>query len=279
MRSSNDLPLPVNALKALGGKLANGRSEAQDRVEWAIPGSVGGVPVSACPDYGSTTDIISHNFVQRYRFPLNPASTAKVKLANGRFLHTLGTVSLPFKFANEAKVYHRVFTVLPNCVQDVLLGQSFLKATKTLTKFTYRLKKTIMKVPSRLTRLFLIGSPDHRVQRRVNGHTVQALPDTGSDVMIMSKKYADACGFHIETGSSSREWLELADHSEVCTYGTVIDATWSFGGYGCDEESYRCDFHVLENLSCDVILSNGFLFETGAFSAYEQYFLDFEEDK
>jgi hypothetical protein len=61
------------------------------------------------------------------------------------------------------------------------------------------------------------------------------------------------------------------------TSGLTKSVRWQFGFSGNKHEHFL-DFHVLKNAPAEVILSDSFLFETEAFSQYECYMLD-EEDE
>lgn len=127
------------------------------RREWYVPGSLKGIHVSAIPDTGSDLDIVSADFVQRHGITIDSKPQRYIQLPNGKTI-SIGTVSLPFLFEGEKSTFKRVFTVMPNCLHDVILSNSFLRTTETLTKFSRRLKNKF--VPSLHTsRLRLLGAP------------------------------------------------------------------------------------------------------------------------
>jgi hypothetical protein len=90
------------------------------------------------------------------------------------------------------------------------------------------------------------------------------------------------------------ETLEFIDGSSLTTYGIVYDVEWRFGPapqtkwssretvndvqdweYGSDarpDSTFIYDFYVLENLSCQLILSADLLYGTNAFKACARYF-------
>ena len=197
-----------------------------------------------------------------------------MKLPNGNVITSVGTVTLPFSFDGEQESYDRVFTILPRSVHDVILGNKFLSATKTLTDFHRRIKKKPVSCDKVVRRLNLLGSPMARVLSSVNGVCVSAYPDTGSDVMVISKQFAKHLGLEIFTGQSNRTWLEFVDGSCAQTYGMVFDVQWHFGLPYEQMMPFECDFHVLEDLSCPIILSADTLFGSSAFSVYRNYFYD-----
>src|ERR1700712_3237524 len=115
------------------------------RTEWFISGSLSGVPVSAIPDTGSNLDIVSVDFVKPHAITVDTSCRRKIQLPKGRVI-SIGTVSLPFRFEDEMSTVTRVFTVMPNCLHDVILSDPFLRSSETFTKFTRRLKSKF--VPS-----------------------------------------------------------------------------------------------------------------------------------
>lgn len=62
----------------------------------------------------------------------------------------------------------------------------------------------------------------------VNGHPVSAAPDTGSDVKVISKDYAESIGLKIDTDPDAIEALEFIDGSSMTTCGIVYDVEWKF---------------------------------------------------
>ena len=242
------------------------------KTERWIPGLLKGIPVSALPDNCSDQDILSETFVTHNGLSMDTNFQRPMKLPNGNVITSVGTVTLPFSFDGEQESYDRVFTILPRSVHDVILGNKFLGATKTLTDFHRRIKRKRVSCDKAVRRLNLLGSPMARVLSSVNGVCVSAYPDTGSDVMVISKQFAKHLGLEIFTGKSNRTWLEFVDGSCAETYGMVFDVRWHFGLPYERMMPFECDFHVLEDLSCPIILSADTLFGSNAFSVYKNYF-------
>ncbi|RFU75425.1 hypothetical protein TARUN_6819 [Trichoderma arundinaceum] len=140
--------------------------------------------------------------------------------------------------------------------------------SSTLTKFIHRIKSKLVDIPKRL-RLRYLGQEKQRLMGYLNGHFTAAFPDTGSDVMLIDSAYAQEIGLDIDYDIRSRVEVEFADGSTTWTRGIVRDVPWSVGG-----KTVHCDFHVLDDLCVDVILSNGYLFEMNIFSEYGEYFFD-----
>lgn len=242
------------------------------RREWVIMGSLKGISVSAIPDTGSDLNIVSDHFIKCHGIKLDSEYQRPIQLPYRKTI-SIGTVSLPFSFEGEKSTFSIVFTVMPNCVHDVILSNSFLRTTETLTRFPSRLKSNF--VPSlHMPRLRLLGTPKQRILGSINGLPAVALPDTGSDVMLMSKQYAVERGLTlwVSTDNADRTCLQYADGSLASTYGIAFDVEWRF----CKEDSTSrpCNFHIMDGLPYDVILSNDFLFESKAFSQFKDFFFE-----
>ncbi|KAN0103395.1 hypothetical protein V8E51_011708 [Hyaloscypha variabilis] len=273
--------------------------------EWEIKGISNGIPVQAFPDTGSDMDIVSKEWVDCHGLQVNSSSTSMIQLPNNQRTKSIGTVSLHFRFDGDLVGYHRVFQVLPNCLRDFILGRDFLTFTGTLTRFTHRLVKRVCS-GSKVNHLMSVGLPTHRIQGSLNGQTVNAIPDTGSDVMLISRRYAERRGFDIKTGENHKTTLEFADGSRTRTSGMVLDLQWKFGpaedltyprfaGGSKSEEkvssldsnidewdancttdrstTFLCNVHVLDSLHFDVILRKDLLFDAKAFTVFGDCFV------
>ena len=267
--AQDDWPSHAEAVKLLEdhGKLVRRsppRLARRGEYSWVIRGRLSRSSVAAYPDTGSSYNLLSRAFVQRQGFSIEKSKSQSISLPGNRTIASLGTVSLPFRFHNEAKENLCAFQVLENCAHDVVLGRAFLTETETLTKHRHRVQR--VRQSRKETNFHLVGAPSHLVNGTINGREVCALPDTGSDFMIMSKALAESLDLHIDANPSLREILRLADGTLVQTEGVVYDVDWAFEGQTLP---HRYHFHVLDELNCDVVLSNEYLFETEAFWMFE----------
>jgi len=179
-------------------------------------------------------------------------------------------VKVPWKFAGESSPFDVVFSVLPKCTHPVILGKDFLKVTETLTRFTHRITSKLRAFAAPKS-LHLLGPQNERVLGILDRQPVTAVPDTGSDVMLMSRAYAERYNLTILEDQSLRSELEFADGSRAFTSGMVTDLEWTFAN---SDKTFRCDFHVLDDLVVDLVLSNDFLFDTEAFPLYAPCFYE-----
>lgn len=250
-----------------------GKINPATKRHYEVPGNLNGAQVTAFPDTGAEKNVISLDFAVRNKFDIQRHSQLEFQLPTGKASRSVGTAYLPWKFADEPKVFNILFSVLPECTHDVIIGGKFLSFTQTLTKFAHRIKTKLLPFPPRLG-VKLLGSQRQRVWGTLDEQRAAAVPDTGSDVMLVSTAYAMQRGFKISGQKDCRSELEFADGSRAFTRGLVKDVDWSFDD---SDTSYQCDFHVLDNLPVDVVLSNDFLFDVNAFSEYDSSFFDADD--
>ncbi|KAF4902275.1 hypothetical protein CGCF415_v009425 [Colletotrichum fructicola] len=177
-------------------------------------------------------------------------------------------VEVLWKFANDQKRHRLKCWVLPGCTKDFVLGSKFLHMTKTLTAFSHRIKKVFTSLKLRLR---LMSEEKLRLSGIFNNRMTSALADTGSDLMLVSLEYALHQGLSVNTGKKYRSEVELADGTKTWTHGTVENAMWTVG-----ESTVQCDFHVLDGLPADIILSKDYLFDLNIFSDYADSFFDLD---
>jgi hypothetical protein len=244
-----------------------------ERRQRYVPISLDHRVIDAFPDNGAEVDFISSQFAKNSRFSINSAETQKITLPNGREITTEGTTSLSFRIKGEKEVFKRKFHVLKDLVHDIVLGRAFLETTSTLTTFFHRIKERALPWKSWIPQLHLLGSIAPRISGTVNGMTVYATDDIGSDIVAISWKEAMRLGLQIHTDPTYRTLIGFADGSRVRTDGTVVDVDWRFGG-DSNAKPIKVNLHVLRNLTCDLILSNDLLIDNHAYSHHIDCFLD-----
>ena len=163
--------------------------------------------------------------------------------------------------------------IFPGAVHSLVLGSPFLKLSKTLTTFRHRIKSRLSSAFHRI-RLRLMGFEQQRLWGLLNDHPILAVPDTGSDVMLVSRKYAKETGLAVDWDYAKLE-VEYADGSTDWTSGVARNVQWTVG-----DKTILCDFHVLDSLNVDVVLSNDYLFDMDVFAEHQEHFLmmDCKED-
>lgn len=225
-----------------------------------------GNDVVAFPDTGAAANFISLQYVRARGLAINLNARRRVKTAAGSIVSILGTVTLPFSFAGEPESHRLEFNVLRDAVHDVVLGSPFLKLTETMTRHVHRIKQKLREACS--PRLCFLGSQQY-VGGWANGTYVDAMPDTGAHVSVMSASFAREHGFAVNTAEIHQKDLEFADGSMATTMGIVEAVDWSFK---TSQDSHWLEVYVLEGLQTDLILDNTFLIDTDAFVMHEDDF-------
>ncbi|KAF2689349.1 hypothetical protein K458DRAFT_462285 [Lentithecium fluviatile CBS 122367] len=157
---------------------------------------------------------------------VNHGSARDVAIGSGKRVRTLDTVHSTFQFANEPSRHELEFHILPSCVHNVILGKTFLKATRTLssvTKFARRVKKRLLEWINR-RRLLFLGESAPKFTGFINGRAGDALADSGSSMLVMDEEYARNLGLHIHVGEEYRTRLLFADGSKAYTSGMTRGA-------------------------------------------------------
>lgn len=264
---------------------------------YEVPGTINGVSVNALPDWGSTVDAVSEAFASRHGLQISPTKTQSIRLLGGHTADSVGRVVGLFKFRNEEGAYRREFHVLRKSVYDVVLGRGFLDWSKTLTEHFHRVVGRTRPCVRNGNRLFLLDeSPDEHLRCNVNGARASAFLDTGSDLMLVSGEFARRNKLRVCRGRRYTRRVELIDGSIIHTDGMVLDAVLELDAcssgqmkeldYDCyldyavglsiltgqsgytRKETYICDLHVIDDLPCDIILSNEFIFRNRVFSRF-----------
>lgn len=188
----------------------------------------------------------------------------------------------------------------------MILGKPLLAETQTLTKFVGRIIQRVRLCIRKRDRLFLLDEqPKDRIQCSVNGVFAAALPDTGSDLMLVSGAFVKRYGFKVHRGEKYQREVELAGGSTIWIDGTVLGANLKFD-VPCGEEElpsldreeyiaytaglssylsggpelmteaaaiFICDLHVIQDLPCDIVLSGEFIFRNNVFTKFQSLFM------
>ncbi|KAK4032542.1 hypothetical protein C8A01DRAFT_20385 [Parachaetomium inaequale] len=199
---------------------------------------------------------------------------APVQLASGKSVTSITRVFILWRFDNEREhtAHWLDCLVLPKCAHDLILGDAFLRATETLTKFKHRISTTLRSLGTKLLRrLNYMGTNADEGRRQLwgylDGELVAALPDSGSDIMAVSAEYARRRGFWVDRGRDRQVMVQFADGSTAWTDGVVAGLEWEFGLGGA--KPVRDDFYVLEDLPVDVVFSGDFVFDRDVFGEHD----------
>ncbi|KAI9686992.1 MAG: hypothetical protein M1822_002745 [Bathelium mastoideum] len=244
-----------------------------------IHGTLEGSSISALGDYGAKKNFMNESFARRIGLGINKNVVCSVPVGSGKVVQTAGEASAIFGFLNETTTHMLKFHLLPNCIHDVILGKHFLKATKTFSdqlNFLRRVKEKIVSSISQFHLLYL-GDSSSRFEGFVEGISQTALADSGAKVLIVDEDWARRNGLTISSGRKHRARLRFADNSKAWTSGMAYGVNWRFD-LQSGSTPHLIDFHVLKNAPAEVILYDTFLFDTCAFSKYQDCLLEIDDD-
>lgn len=158
--------------------------------------------------------------------------------------------------------------VLEKCVHPLVLGSQFLRVTQTLTKYTSRIKNVFSNILG-LNFLAVLEAEQYLLDGYLNGQAADIVPDTGSDIMVMSLLFAKQLGLTVYNGPEHRVKVQFIDGSEAYTIGRVRGVKWRFQRYlDWGKHTLRRDgyeFHIIQHLPVDAIVSNDFIAKVGVF--------------
>lgn len=273
--SEDDGPTPVNNQEAPGNEEP---PDAQSQPwEPANPsshrrlvakGSINGKSLDALADSGASFNVISQELASALGLTIDQTSAVSVCLPSGAMIRTLGKVSGVFNFSDEDNSYPLLCMVLEKCVHPLVLGSQFLRVTQTLTKYTSRIKNVFSNILG-LNFLTVLEAEQYLLDGYLNGQAADIVPDTGSDIMVMSLLFAKQLGLTVHNGPEHRIKVQFIDGSEAHTIGRVRGVKWRFQRYlDWGKHTLRRDgyeFHIIQNLPVDAIVSNDFISKVGVF--------------
>ncbi|ORY16266.1 hypothetical protein BCR34DRAFT_597820 [Clohesyomyces aquaticus] len=170
---------------------------------------VNGFRIKVFPDNCFALNVVSESFARKFskkRVAINRTKTTNIRLPNRDLKQPSGPLQLRFRYFGEKKVFRRMFSVLPSRVFDTVLSGEFLRLTKSFTTYKQRIQRQHFR--SKISRrVCLQGFPKHKVIGSINGQSVSASPDTGSDVKVISEEYAELFKLEIKTDISEAETL------------------------------------------------------------------------
>ncbi|KAG4267393.1 hypothetical protein FPRO04_12953 [Fusarium proliferatum] len=221
--------------------------------------------IDALPDTGAKRNFVSQQLVESLGLVPKDRTKEIFRLPSGAAIRSCGTVDVPFTFFGESEHHLLDCCILPKCTQDLILCQTFLKATGTLTKFAHRITKSLRKSVPRF-RFNLIEDDTCCLEGSFDAIPSIALADTGCDAMLISADFARRHSLEVDKGVEHRHLVEYADGSLNTTTGIIRDSTWQFRS---SRSKIPCDFYVLDDLKADIVLSSHFIFQHEIFSQFE----------
>ena len=146
---------------------------------------VNGAWLSVIGDTGATGNVISADYATKRKLRLEQ-SCHQFQLGNSTQVKSLGAVTIDFAFAEKPSKIHKILChVLPKCAYDLILGNTFLIATETLTKHRHRLTECVFPKLN-LFHLNFLGNDDQRLRGTIaDRYLAHAIPDTGAETNVM----------------------------------------------------------------------------------------------
>ncbi|KAF2653848.1 hypothetical protein K491DRAFT_759410 [Lophiostoma macrostomum CBS 122681] len=174
----------------------------------------------ANPDSGAAINAMSMVIARTLGLKVDPIDE-EVVLANGNVARCCGITRTWCRFGKtydtEADEFHCAFYVFRRLASPLIMCRTFLLETKTITTFRQRLVRLRALMPI-IPIIGALGGTEDRFLCSVDGHDVEALPDSGADVDVISLRYAESHGFRIEP---SDRWVMFADRTVRKVSGTA----------------------------------------------------------
>ncbi|KAI6565001.1 hypothetical protein MCOR03_002149 [Pyricularia oryzae] len=237
----------------------------------SVRGLANGHAIAAVADTGADGCFVSAAFAKELGATIITTKSVSIKLASGKMMKSTGSMPLEWIFQGDSQVHNIVCHVVETLAHPLSLGRPFLEATRSLTTHKSRIIRAVHRAGRNFFRLHLLGEGLGEIAGHLDGKPTLALPDTGSEIMAVSTALAKRRGWTIDRRSSRRVQVQFADGSTAFTRGLVSGLEWDFGN---GDRPTKCDFHVIDDLPVEVILSSDFIFDLDLFSSrYETLFV------
>lgn len=258
---------------------SSSKEHSRLKTRWGLPLTLnaphGHATVMACPDTGSEENIISLSTAKALGLEMTTTSDDKreFELANGKVVEAIGRITTSCSFRTENSEMpvsvSCVFHVFLRLASPIIVGMVFLERTETLTKHRNRLVR-IPRPSFQALQVYSVGRSRNELLCSVNEHLVLAIPDSGSDVDLMSSRFALERGFQILSGEDQ---IEFADGSVAITSG-LVQAELALSGVDLisptlpttTTKNPTVDFFVLDGLISDVLVGEDSLEELKIFT-------------
>lgn len=234
--------------------------------------------ICAIPDTGAEYNIISGSFVDELQLRnriKRPITGQPLRMANGQYTFTSGALEANWRFGDDtSRPCQILFHILEDFVHDLILGNSFLMETQTMSYKNHRLDRIPRPMNAlSVLRVNLLGVPSQRLRGFVDDAETLAFPDSGSEPNLVSLEFIWAQGWEHKMNTYDRRLLQFADGSTTKSEGS-IGGSWRFVQKGNRKNtSVLADFHILRGCVHDVIIGQDVLEETDAFLEYEDEFV------
>ncbi|KAM0820558.1 putative Peptidase A2 domain-containing protein [Seiridium cardinale] len=251
-----------------------------------LPVILNGRKEYAIPDTGVSGNVMTRELATSLGAAIDqdPAKQYRFKNATKCHFQSSGIASLRLSFPDDpGRTWDCDFAIVEKCAAPMTLGKAFLDATEVFTRFSHRLtkgalhmKRTIVGGFKKIWKLMLMENARQKLGCQIDGDLVFAIADSGSDIDLVSREYAQFRGWDITTLPDDEGFVMLANEDIVKLTG-YIETSLSIGG-----KSALRRFYVLDDLVNDVVLGDETLNESQVFTMHKESFvdvLDHEEDR
>ncbi|KAL8706382.1 MAG: hypothetical protein Q9201_000527 [Fulgogasparrea decipioides] len=263
-QEAESLEVRAVSLQRLKEKRVQNVSNHHLKIKEGLSGFLNGQNVSALADTGSRKNVISATYAESLGLKIT-GSPCEFELGNSRKARSIGIVSVKWAFfENRKEAIPIVCHVLPNCIYDLILGNGFLTATQTLSKYRHRLTQCLFSVYNSFARSGFLSESSQRLRGTLaDAYDVIAIPDTGAERNVIDMDYALKMGLKVRKSGEYSEYLQFADGTYEKTEGCV-DTYWTFAS----GERIKVTFAVLRSCCSDIILGEDFLSEHNVFEEH-----------
>lgn len=251
------------------------RSQITQDDKTCLPIVINGFTIDGRHDTGAGGNFLTYELatIPKLRIRSNRRKPKSLTLASGKIMRTVGRVHAWCTFAKEPATRLKCwFHVCSNLTDSLIMGSTFLAATKTLTQFKQRLQKRIFSSGS-IPTVNLIDTTmkaQRRFACRVDGRLAYVNADSASDLDLVSSNYVKANKLHIDRRREVRKRIKLADQTQAETIGQVKAMITIGDG---SENVYERVFDVLPGLTSEVLFGEDFLELIDAFCSHESSFV------
>ena len=162
------------------------------KVKRGLASYVNGARLSVIADTGAMANVISAAYAKQRNMTIDTSSSS-FELGNSSLVDSLGTVTIDYAFAEEpSKIFTLVCHVLPHCIYDLILGNAFLVATETMSKYRRRLTECIFSVANVFHLGFLGNCRQFLEGTLADQYVAYAIPDTGAERNVMDLRYVSS---------------------------------------------------------------------------------------
>jgi hypothetical protein len=239
----------------------------RDTLRWHtkmdLPLLIRGSILQARPDTGCGENIISSSLASKFGLFIDRREEHRkeFRVANGGVIRAISLASVSGYFPDEWREMRLEFYVFPTLITQIVMGMSFLEKTGTLIENRHRLRprKLFRTGPFQVSRL---SCPKRWVRCMAESLPALAIPDTGSDIDLMSLAYVAKRGFEVKAIDESDSMVQFADGSTALLSGSVTVSLAICSDSFLEELK---TFYVLQDLTCDILLGKEFLYSKKIF--------------